>query len=278
MDNERETLVARHYGKSGLMDRIMAGVEAAGLDPNALAPADLAPVDEFHMGGRAATKHFTGLLHLHPGSRVLDIGSGLGGLARFLASEHGAEAVGVDLTPEFVEIAERLSALTGLEKRTSFQVGSALDLPFGDESFDAATTFHVAMNIADRERMYAEAARVLRPGAGLIVYDVMKGHAPGMVFPTPWAETEAGSHLTTPEETERLLVAAGFEISHREDRAKTVIDHHRERLAEVEAGAGPPPLGLHLLQGENAAEKSKNMIAMMEAGQITLVGLLAEKR
>jgi hypothetical protein len=111
-----------------------------------------------------------------------------------------------------------------------------------------------------------------------VVYDVMKGPTPGMLFPTPWAETEAGSHLTTPEETEALLVGAGFEITHRENRAQLVIDHHRERLAQMQVGGGPPPLGIHLLQRGTAAQKSKNMIAMMEAEQITLVGLLAEKR
>lgn len=278
MSSEREAIVAAHYGNSALMEAILTGIEAAGLDPAKLTPADLAPVDEFHMGGRAATRHFTGLLGLRPGARVLDIGSGLGGLARFMASEHGAQAVGVDLTPDFVAVAARLSEMTGLEGATAFHVGSALELPFGDESFDAAATFHVAMNIADREGMYAEAARVLRPGGRFVVYDVMKGHAPGMLFPTPWAETEAGSHLTTPEETEALLVGAGFEITHRENRAQLVIEHHRERLAQMQGGEGPPPLGLHLLQGGTAAEKSRNMIAMMEAEQITLVGLLAEKR
>lgn len=275
MAQGKEVLVAGHYGITDLGEKIQDAARRSGLDVDALTPVDLAPIDEFHMGGRAATAHIVGLMQLSRDARVLDIGSGLGGVVRFLAAENGCRATGVDLTPEFVSVARMLTDRTGLSDSVDFHVGSALDLPFADASFDAATTFHVAMNIADRPRLYAEAARVIRPGGSFANFDVMKGPSAGMVFPVPWAETEETSFLTTPDEMKKLLGDSGFEIVHTEDRSGLAIDHHRARLAEVSATRQPPALGLHLLQGGNARLKSQNMIKMLEEKQISLVGMIA---
>lgn len=273
----REGSVADFYGASGLWDRLFSAIAAAGLDPEHLAPVDLAPVDEFHMGGHAATSEIVGRLGLTSGDRVLDIGSGIGGLVRHLASEIGCAVTGLDLTPEFVEIARELTRRTGLQDRAEFIVGSALALPFPDAAFDAAVTFHAGMNIADRATKYAEAARVLRPGGRFAVYDVLKGPVPGMRFPVPWAETDETSHLVTAAEMHDLLTAAGFEILDAEDRTPLVLELHRALLARGRGAGTPSPLGLHLLLGDNAAEKSANMIAMTEAGQIAL-GLFIARR
>jgi MPBQ/MSBQ methyltransferase len=273
---EREALVADHYGIPDLGRKILEAARLSGLDVGALTPADLAPIDEFHMGGRAATAHIIDLMGLKTGQSVLDIGSGLGGVARFLASERGCEATGVDLTQEFVSVARMLSDLTGLSSATEFHVGSALNLPFANARFDAATTFHVAMNIADRSKLYSEAARVIRPGGCLAIFDVMKGPSPGMIFPVPWAETEEASHLTSPDDMKAFLAASGFEIVHREDRTNMAKQHHA-KLAEVSAAGQRPVLGLHLLQGDTAGQKSQNMIKMLEARQILLVGMIAKR-
>jgi len=277
MHREQEARVAGHYGIEGLGEKILDAARRSGLDVDALTPADLAPVDEFHMGGRAATAYIVGLMDLPAGARVLDIGCGLGGVVRFLAAEIGCRATGIDLTPEYVDIAKTLTERTGLTARAEFHLGSALDLPFPDASFDAATTFHAAMNIADRARLYAEAARVVRPGGRFANFDVMKGPAEGMVFPVPWAESGDTSFLVTPEEMERLLRDSGFDVVHTEDRSELAIAHHRARLAEASA-AERPALGLHLLQGETAGVKSRNMVKMLEGKQILLVGMIARRR
>ena len=271
-----EGAIARHYGSGDLRARIFAAMAASGLDPDKLKPADLGPVDEFHMGGRAATADIVKQLGLQRGDRVLDIGCGLGGLVRYLADEAGCRATGLDLTPEFIEIAQAFSVLTGLEGMTDFVVGSALALPFPNGAFDAAVTFHAAMNIADRETMYREAARVIRPGGKLAIYDVFKGETEGMRFPVPWAETAADSHLRKMGAVAELLVAVGFADVTVEDRTRLILAHHRKRLAEG-AQKSPPVLGVHLLQGENAKAKSRNMIAMAQAGQIAL-GLIVARR
>jgi MPBQ/MSBQ methyltransferase len=278
MVRDEETAVADHYNVAGLMKRITDTLERAGVDPEAPNPLDLAPVDEFHMGGRAATAHVAELMNLAPDARVLDVGSGLGGPARFLAAECGCFVSGIDITPEFVSVARMLSERTGLATRVEFRLGSALDLPWPDATFDGALTFHAAMNISDRPRLYSEVARVVRFGSIFAIYDVMKGPEEGMVFPVPWAETADTSFLVTPLEMETLLGDAGFDIIRREDRSELALRHHRMRIAELSAADGPPALGIHLLTGDTAALKSSNMIAMLEANQITLGIIIARRR
>ncbi|MFX8312575.1 methyltransferase domain-containing protein, partial [Acinetobacter baumannii] len=86
------------------------------------------------------------------GSHVLDVGSGFGGPARFLSNAFGWRVTGVDLTPEYVEIADYLTGRTGQTDLVSFQCASALELPFNDLEFDHALTQHVGMNIDNKER------------------------------------------------------------------------------------------------------------------------------
>ncbi|MCK5275838.1 MAG: class I SAM-dependent methyltransferase [Alphaproteobacteria bacterium] len=133
--------VADHYEVGNLGEKILDALRRTGVDLDALSPLDLAPVDEFHIGGRAATVHVVGMMNLPVGAHVLDVGSGLGGLARYLATEARCRATGIDLTPEFVAVAQMLTECTGLTDRVDFRVGSALDLPWPEASFDAADDF-----------------------------------------------------------------------------------------------------------------------------------------
>ena len=156
--------VSRHYTTGSLEQKILDGLRTLGRDPDRVDPADLAPVDEFHMGGQEATRAVAETLGLRPGMMVLDIGSGIGGPARFLARTYGVTVKGIDLTPEHVEVARSLTRRTGLsDEQVSFQVGDAVDLPFGPEQFDAATMLHVAMNIPDKVRLFRSVHRVLKP-------------------------------------------------------------------------------------------------------------------
>ncbi len=276
MTAELERAVADHYGVAGLLARILDGVVAAGGDPDRLQPEDLAPVDEFHIGGRAATKFAVSKMRLRDGDHVLDIGCGLGGAARYIASTIGCQVSGVDLTPEYVGVARELAMRTGLAARTAYHVASALDMPFSDSMFDAAITLHVAMNIRDRAGLYAEAARVLKPGACFCIYDAMRGPAGDVRYPVPWAETAATSHLTTPDQMRGLLAEAGFAVTVVEDRTEFAIAVFRERIAA--ASGGPPPLGTHLMMGANAGRKAKNMLANLENGAIVPTVMIATRR
>ena len=271
-----EEAVARHYGAGDLTERILKAMTAAGIDADRVGPEQLAPVDEFHIGGRAATIHAVAKMGLKADDHVLDVGSGIGGTSRYIASTAGCRVTGIDLTPEYVVAAQELTRRTGLSERIAYRVGSALSMPFQDRTFDAALTFHVAMNIMDRAGLYRETGRVLKPGATFCIYDVMKGENGSVRYPVPWAETPATSHLTTPQEMQALLGDAGFEVREVEDRTAFGIAFFRETLAR--SAAGPPPLGLHILTGATAPEKFRNMLASLETGAICPVVMVAKRR
>lgn len=277
MVSELERAVAAHYGRAGLAEVILKGLEAVGADLDALTPEDLAPVDEFHTAGRTTTLKALGMTPIEAGMHVLDAGCGLGGTARVLAHEHGCRVTGIDLTPESVEVARLLTGRMGLEDACSFHVGSAVETPFEDGAFDAAVTFHAAMNIEDRAAFYGELARVLRPGAPFCLFDVMEGPVPGMRYPVPWAESAATSFLTTEDETRGLLSAAGFAVVAEENLRAFAIDDFRELFARMAAAGGPPPLGLHLLTGARGAEMFRNYVDALEADQIAPVIVVATR-
>lgn len=273
-----ESDVAAHYRRDGLTETILAALAQTGADLDALRPEDLAPVDEFHTAGRRTTLRALDLMGLASGCHVLDAGCGIGGTARHLARERGCRVTGIDLTPEYVATARALTDRMGLTANCDFHRGSVLDLPFADERFDAVVTFHVAMNIADRPRFYRELARVLRLGGRLCVFDVMKGPAPGMLYPVPWAETHATSFLTSTAETRTLLEAAGFAVTAEDNLRTLAIDHFRTMIGRAREAAGPPPLGLHLLTGDNAPTKFANYLVALEAHRLEPVILVAERR
>lgn len=274
MADEFEAAVARYYGSAGLKERILEGIAAAGFDLERLQAADLAPVDEFHTGGRLETEYVLAKVQVGRDDHVLDVGCGIGGTARYLAATTGCRVTGIDLTPEYIEIAKLLADKTGFGDRVEYRTASALDMPFDRAAFDAAITFHVAMNIKDRPALYSEIARVLKPGAVLCIYDVLKGARNGLCFPLPWAETDATSHLATADEMRALLAEAGFEVGDVEDRTSFAIEFFRKRLA---ATGAPPPLGLHLLMGVNTKEKFHNYLRGAENGSVAPTVIIARR-
>ena len=165
--------VETHYTRQDLGGIILAALKRAGKDIDHLTPDDLAPVDEFHGGQRQATIRLADLLGFRGGERVLDIGSGIGGPSRFLASRYGCQVAGIDLTAEFCRVAEMLTRLTGLTDKVGYRQGNALDLPFEDMSFDVVWSQNASMNIADRDRLYSEMHRVLKPGGRLALQEVV---------------------------------------------------------------------------------------------------------
>ncbi|MBA3324235.1 MAG: methyltransferase domain-containing protein, partial [Rhodobacteraceae bacterium] len=199
----------------------------------ALRPEDLKPVDSLHLGGWQATEALLAQLDIAPGAQALDIGCGIGGTVRELAVQHGADAWGVDLTPEFVAAAETLSRMAGVTG-VSFAQGSAVALPFPAERFDLATLLHVGMNVPDKAAMFAEAARVLRPGGVFAIYDVMRVGEGALGFPMPWAGTAAISFVEAPDIYAELGRAAGFRETARRERAALGI-----AFLEALQGRGP---------------------------------------
>ncbi|MBY8974572.1 class I SAM-dependent methyltransferase [Rhodobacteraceae bacterium NNCM2] len=269
-----ETIVADHYTTGGLFERVKAALARLGIDPETATADDLKACDEFHTGGAAATELLVKNLAVTPETRVLDIGCGIGGPARFFAGRFACHATGIDLTPEFVDCAARLSALVGMADKTTFVQGSALDLPFEDASFDLALLLHVGMNIQDKARLFDEAFRVLAPGGTFAVFDVMRGPvATPPIFPMPWASVAEASFVSCPSSYREAALAAGFEMVAETDRTRFAKEFFAEVFAKIAAN-GPSPLGIHLMMGDTAGEKIKNYVANLEAGRIAPTELI----
>ena len=271
-----EASVARYYTQGHLEGAILDALRASGKDIDALGTADLSAADEFHLGWRAVTVELALDLELNPGIELLDIGSGIGGPARYFAETFGCKVFGVDLTEEFVQVATALTARCRLEALATFVQGSGLALPFPDERFDRATLIHVGMNIADKARLFAEARRVLRPGGVFLVYDVMRLDASELPYPMPWAEHPGNSFVETSLSYQRLLQAAGFQIERELDRRAQTLELGRAMRAQV-ARHGVPPLGLHVLMGPASRERLGNVMTALDRGSVAPIQLMARR-
>lgn len=247
MASDYEHLVARHYGRPD----VRRGLEGV---------VDLAGVDQFHTRGEQATLDLAALARIEPRHHVLDLGGGLGGAARLLAARIGCTVTVVDLTEEFVRRGVEATERAGLSDRVRFRTGSALELPFDAAQFDRVLTQHVSMNVADKERLYAEARRVLRPGGWLGVHEIVAGPAAPPRFPVPWARDPELSWLRSHAEFRRLFRDLGFEELVWVDEsglARRWFEARADALRRASPDARPP--GVHLLMGDDAVTMLENV-------------------
>lgn len=270
--------VTNHYTSGDLFDRLAAALRDDGVDPNRPTIAALAPYDQFHGRGLEATEDVASLLSLLASDHVLDVGSGIGGPARYMADRFGCRVTGVDLTPEFCDVARQLTMLLGLEEAVAFEVGDALTMPFADGSFDAAYSMNVSMNIADKDALYAELFRVLKPGARLVLSEFARGDGAEPDYPLPWAGTAQASFLATQEATRSGLETAGFVIVRMRDTAAESKDFGARSRALVERGEKPPHRSVPLVHGEAAAVMMANSSRAVAEGRTLPVEILARKR
>ncbi|HKM71761.1 MAG TPA: methyltransferase domain-containing protein [Stellaceae bacterium] len=241
-----ETVVQRYYGDRPVLQRISDALRAAGVDPERPSHRDLWPFDQLHSRGIVATREHAERAGIQAGMHVLDLGCGLGGASRYLAAECGCRMAAIDLTPNFVEAARILTARCGLAVRIEFRQANALALPFEDSSFDHVWSYAVTMNIADKEGLGREVARVLKPGGRFSCNEIARGSGGGPVFPLLWADNEVSSFLVSPAEMRAALEAGGLSVLEQADLTTTRLgETGRQPVIERDDFA----LRLHNLQG-----------------------------
>jgi ubiquinone/menaquinone biosynthesis C-methylase UbiE len=270
--------VLTHYSKGDLLSRLKAALRDDGVDPDHPTPEELAPYDQFHGRGLEATVEMAKLIRAGRGDHILDIGSGIGGPARYVAKRFGCRVTGIDLTADFCDVARHLTRLLHLEDRVAFEVGNALAMPFRDASFDGAYSMNVSMNIADKDALYREIHRVLKPGGWLILSEIAQGEGGELEFPTPWAASAATSFLSTPEATRRGLANASFEVTRFKNTLAESLAFGARSRAMVDRGEKPPHRAVMLIHGAIAPQAAANTTRGLAEGRIVPIEVLAHKR
>lgn len=273
----KELEVSTHYQHGSLIKVIEEGFNQQGKAPSDISLDDMSVIDEFHIGGRQASKEFLDQLRLQERSLVLDVGCGLGGPARFVASQFGCLVSGIDLTHEYVDTGNVLSNWVGLDKKVILQQGSAMALPFPDGQFDAAYMMHVGMNIVDKKGLFAEVFNVLKPDGIFGIYDVMQVGSGEMQYPAPWAASKSTSSLASPQDYQAGLKQAGFNILATRERRDFAIEFFENMKRSMAETTADPVLGLHVLMGGDAKTKVANVLTSIKEGSIAPVEIIAQR-
>lgn len=270
-------VLKKHYAGDRLLPTILQAFEKAGKAPDTLTAEDFAGVAAFHLRGQAATAELAGRMSWSQDFKVLDIGCGIGGSARYIAQKYGCAVTGIDMVEEYIEIAKTLTTHSHLDNQPSFRQASALSLPFADGSFDLVWTEHVQMNIADKKRLYDEIFRVLTPKGTLLFHDIFEERGMPYAFPLPWADNAAMNFLTTQQESRQLLDSSGFQIADWEDTSEKSREWYRQMAAKKRKKVISLP-GVQLLMGHNARQKITNLIENLENNRLSVCQAVIRKK
>jgi len=258
-----------HYSARDIETRILAGLRAAGLNPDQrLTPEELGALDHFHTGGLQASRELLELAGIETAHRVLDIGAGLAGSARLIASAKGCSVDCIEMSPDYCAGATLLNRLTGLEERITVHRGSALELPFPDHSFEVVWMQNVGMNIADKQKLYQEIFRVLKPGGRYAFQEMAAGKTATAYFPLPWATEPADSFLISPDSMLSLLASCGLNPGQFEDTTQLHLERTQASTSATPSPAGQ--LGLSVFV-DNLGTKAANARRSLEEGQVRFV-------
>ncbi len=269
--------ISEHYTSGALLARLEDALREDGVDPEKPTLAALAPYDHFHGRGLEATEEMADLLAVSAADHLLDLGSGLGGPARYLAERFGCRVTGIDLTAEFCAVGRHLTRLLGLDARVVLEEGDALAMPFGPACFDGAYSMNVSMNIADKGALYRAVHRVLKPGGWLLLSEVARGSGGTLDYPTPWAASGATSFLATPAETREGLESCGFTVERVRETAAAALAYGARSRALVERGGKPLHRAVTLIHGDLAPAAMAHMVEALREGRIIPVEFLCRK-
>lgn len=265
-----------YYASNDLYNRITAGLQQMNIALDKVTLDDLLPVDEFHIRSKTATHELIKLAGFTPEMHVLDVGCGVGGSARRLFDEVGCRVTGIDLSDEYIDAAIKLTQVFNMQEKVKFDAGSALAMPYADNSFDGAWTIQMGMNIEDKQGWMKEIFRVLKPGGRVVMYELYAGKNTQAYYPTPWAQDVSMSYLVQPEAFREVLTAAGFAVeawNEKTDLARTVFSDMQEPPPEPKL----PPLGTHLLVGNDILSKAYNLKRNLFEDRVRLIETVVAK-
>jgi SAM-dependent methyltransferase len=278
MITEQGQRVAEHWSRLAVtVDGVLAFLRSRGIAPDRAKAEDLHAVDMIHMGGVAATDKLATLAGITAGHHVLDVGSGVGGPARRLASRFGADVCGIELSEVLHGTGEALTQLVRLAGAVRHVHGSALALPFDDAAFDAVMMQHVAMQITEKAPLFAELARVVRPGGCLALHELFSGEG-DIHYPLPWATEPSMSALESVEACAERLARLGFAVGPFTDESEEGRRFHAASIAGYDralaANEGARGLSVEATKARRAA--SVAMERNLASGSVR-VGMLVAR-
>ena len=264
------------YGLSGILDRVTAFLLERRIDPERPSYQDFFPFDQLHGRGIEATREHIERAGINSTMQVMDLGCGVGGCSRVIAATCGCRVTGIDVTPQFIEVARELTRRCGMADRIEFRQGDALDLPFAEGTFDHVWCHNVTMNIQDKSKLASEVARVLKRGGRFSCSEVGQGPGGAPIFPLPWATEASASFLVTPALMRQTLEEGGLRIREEIDLSDAGIASLREMRARVERG-DPPLNAIHVIMGDDIGERIKNFSRCAIEKRLVEHFILAEK-
>lgn len=275
---DTSSMVESHYGTGGLVERLRGSLAALGTDIRTATLEQISSIDQFHACGLDATRRLIGHSGFEQGMHVLDIGSGPGGPARCLAELAGCRVTGIDLTAEYVQAATLITTERGLSEGVTFVHGSALDMPFGDATFDGAWMQHMNMNILDKLALCKEVCRVLKPGARLALHEFFSVGGGEPDFPVPWATSGECSFLADQAEFQTFLNDAGFKIEVWNDESNETIQFFIAIFERAATFVDKPVLGPGVLLGPRFGQMAQNVFAALQQGRISVAMAVVSKK
>lgn len=262
-----EEAINAQYGEADLGKKICEILDNKDLDVEKLLPEILAPIEELHLHGRAATIDLAKEVGLNEKMKVLDIGCGIGGPARTLALEFGCHVIGIDLSKEYCNAAELINNKLGLNKNIEIQHANALDMPFDNAEFDVVFMQHVLMNIENKQQLLSQIKRVIRPKGSLAHYTICEGSVSPINFPVIWANNPDISFLLTPSELCQLIINNGFKVLSWMDYTNIILEGMQKERHK------PQQISIDLLFSitENFIPKIKNVTRNLKEGRMVVI-------
>lgn len=268
--------IQEHYSFADFKSRIEQALEKAGITTTPVEWSKLAPLDQFHIRGLVASKELAEALGVQPNEKILDIGAGMGGPARYLSAEFKCDVTGIELNQTFVEVANLLTEKTAQTDHVRFIQADATKLPFADNTFDHAWMQHVSMNIPEKTELFASVCRVLKPKGCFALYEVLSGSGEELFYPVPWASDSHLSFLASETEMGDAIKSGGLTMVSFKDLSAECLPWLENRESE-QTPSGPPAISLGNAIGAGFKEMVGNVIHNLRANRIRVCQIIAQK-